>query len=311
MKKLFLFLGIAALGVSCSVEDNKQPSSQSTKVDFNNIAPFVVKQAPVQEGYTTIILADQDTVCTTNVAMKYLFPKGAEETIKYVPSSKDVIFGGTNNVAFMAGFEDSRIGDNDYNDFVCYIKVIGGWDENLESFDATVQIYPIASGAAQVVQFGILLPNGQKEILSTNVKNDFFPYAEAGKNFINTLGKEMETTIAGTVQEYTYNIQGLTDFTQGISPFIVNTIGDTLYTIISGNTENLNYNSLVSATDKPLGIASSKFFKYPIEFKSALNCYTTFGEWIEGNATSMGEIVSLDSVVNFTTYDYTAPSSSK
>src|SRR5690554_2994172 len=187
MKKIFLLIAVAVFGVSCINED-----FESMKLDLDNLSPFTEELAPIQEGKTTIIKANGVVICETNIEMSYSFPKGALKTTDYIANKKDVIYGGWDVNTFTAAFEDTRNGDNDYNDFVCYItreKKKSG-----DSVQLTIYIQPIAYGAGTNLQFGIRLPNGVDTIISTNIRNDFFL---GTTGFVNTVNPDTTLYLTG------------------------------------------------------------------------------------------------------------------
>ncbi len=281
MKKIFLLIALAVFGVSCINED-----FESMKLDLDNLSPFTEELAPIQEGKTTIIKANGVVICETNIEMSYSFPKGALKTTDYIANKKDVIYGGWDVNTFTAAFEDTRNGDNDYNDFVCYITREKKKSGNNVQLDIYIQ--PIAYGAGTNLQFGITLPNGVDTIISTNIRNDFFP-GTAG--FVNTVDPDASLYQTGDVnhtKKITYTQVGKQNDFLRIHPFIINENGEKIYVALSANNISANYLSIASVTGYPLGIAISGGFDYVKEKVNISTIYQGFNNWITGNNESIG-----------------------
>lgn len=292
MKKLLLLLIIALVGASCISGD-----FESTKLNIKNIEPFIEKTAPVKEGYITIIKADTMVICKTNVPLAYLLPKGATETIEYVPSTKGYINGGYDISQFTVCFEDTKDGDNDYNDFVCFITRVktADWSNYLEP-TTTIDVYvqPIAYGSGTNLKFGIRFPDGHIWMATDNIVRDFFN----GKvGYINTeqvtynepANKVYKTGDSQHIMKYTYGpLVGAGGTLHRINPFIINASNDTLYAAIYDHSlEENNYYNFISERGYPLGIAISNSFYYPIEKVNIKDCYPSFTNWIFGNRTTL------------------------
>lgn len=292
MKKILLLLALAIIGVSCISED-----SESAKLNIKNIDPFLEKTAPVKEGYTTIIKADTMVICKTNVPLTYLFPKGAKETIEYVPSTKGYVNGGYDISQFTVCFEDTKDGDNDYNDFVCFITRVktadwSNWLAPTTTLDVYVQ--PIAYGAGTNLKFGIRFPDGHIWMATDNIVRDFFKgkvgyinteqvtYNDPDENVYHTGDKQH-------IMKYTYGpLTGAGGTLQRINPFIINENNDTLYAAIYDHSlEQNNYYNFISEKGYPLGIAITNSFFYPIEKVNIKDCYPSFTNWILGNRTTL------------------------
>src|SRR5574344_877951 len=120
MKKILITLAIAVTFAACvDKEETKQISTE-------NLSPIKEKTAPIKEGYRTIITADGDTICSAVKAIPYFLPKGTTEQITYVPLTKGYenqgIYSSSEN-RFILCFEDTKSGDNDYNDFACAMTI--------------------------------------------------------------------------------------------------------------------------------------------------------------------------------------------
>jgi len=293
MKKILMLLIIAIVGVSCISED-----MDSTKLDLKHLDPFVEKMAPVKEGYITIIKSDTFTVCQTDAPIKYLFPKGKEPKISYIQKSKDYQNGGYFSFHFVASFEDTKNGDNDYNDFIAFITVVkkqtgpNNNDQNLE-----IYVQPLACGAGNStnLKFGIKFNNGKIWMASNNVRQDFF---DGTSGFINVHNDEATPWVNVNVIYPTNDIHHIKrciygSFAQGsngdlnpnyrINPFVINGNDTIFLAIFEHNLEKEDYNNIVNLKGYPLGIATSDGYHWPLEKINIKNCYYNFNNWITGS----------------------------
>lgn len=297
MKKLLLLLAITSIATSCINED-----FESLKLDLDNLSPYTEKITQIKEGQMTRIYADDKLICETSVPTSYYLPKGAIERIEYVPNKKDVTFSGWDTYQFTAAFEDTRSGDNDYNDFVCFItrdKVeIGAWPN--WSAQITMYIQPIAYGAGTVLQFGMTLPDGRDTIFTDNIQRDLFP---GTVGYVNTtdVTNVYFTGDTNHIIKFTYTQPGRSSASYPFHPFIINQSGERLYVALNGKKNVVrNYLSLAGVAGYPLGIATSGAFFYPLEKINISTCYSGFNNWVVGNSSELGDFSNnrRDSVFN-------------
>ncbi|MDR0972327.1 MAG: LruC domain-containing protein [Bacteroidales bacterium] len=284
LKKASLFVLTAIVFASCGVEEKESVSG----VNWQNIEPFTKKIAPVKEGYNTIILADGDTIFNGNIPMEYSLPKGSVEEISYAPISKDApTFGAMSTGDMVVCFEDTRYGDQDYNDFVVRIRKINStscsWSidnpTGLHVYNYTDwQIQPIACGAGTNLKFGFTI-RGNDYILSENVHQDFFnvpvgTFVNVRKDvpMISTINNESiilmsrnrDTIInfSDTVTKLYPTINAALATTPTTAevfyavPFIINEQGEKLYCAINTETITNDYDLIQGVEGYPLGIAS-------------------------------------------------------
>ncbi|MBP1645538.1 MAG: hypothetical protein H6Q16_1113 [Bacteroidetes bacterium] len=286
MKKIFLILAITFLATSCINED-----LESLKLDLDNLSPYTEKVATIKEGYITRIYADDILICETSVPTSYYLPKGAIERIDTIPNNKAVKFSGWDTYQFTATFEDTRNGDNDYNDFVCFITrdKVGIWDHwPNDSVKITMYIQPIAYGAGTVLQFGMTLPDGTDTIFTNNIQRDLFP---GTSGFVNTtnFNNIYQTADANHIIKFVYYRAGRGDASYPFHPFIINQSGEKLYVALNGKKNVVkDYLSLAGILGYPLGIATSGQFAYPLEKINIATCYPGFNNWVVGNSSELG-----------------------
>lgn len=290
-------LAITAIFAGCIDKDDVKLR------DIAHLAPSVAKQVPIKDGYRTIITADGDTICSAVEAMLYMSPKGCEEKISYVPYSKGYEDEGvsvTNNQFFLC-FEDTKNGDNDYNDFVCnmYLETSNklpnskGKASKKQGY-VSVIVQPVAYGAGiQDLKFGIKFTDGTNVttvILTENIKDTYFPNSQG---FVNVLANQMaspywtndaqhiKTTVIGPISNYNQ---------LSFSPFIINGT-DTIYTVTSQRTGNLAYNDIISQKGYPYGLTilhnSTNQFNHALEKIKFSDVYHQFSSWLSGTGNHL------------------------
>ncbi len=292
MKKIFLLLIIAIFSISCISNFDFKP------FNIANLDPYIEKTAPIKQDTITIIMADSIEICRTTVPLNYLFPKGATETIKYIPNdAKNYMNGGYDTYQFTACFEDTKMGDNDYNDFVCFITTIKtqDWsDWRNPKVTMTVYVQPLALGATKQLQFGIDFSNGNRWLATNDIRRDFF---DSTIGFINTAPVTWSTPLSSLfltkdtshIMRHSITLPISNSSSQRINPFIISG-NDTIYLALeSHNNESFNYNNMVGHSGYPYGIAIDGAFSYPYEFTNIATCYPGFTNWLEGNNDNIGK----------------------
>jgi len=282
MKKIFVILSIVALFAACVDKDNVK------QIDTANLSPVKEKTAPIREGYRTIITANGDTICSAVAAVPYFLPKGTTEKIEYVPFTKGYQNDGISQVdnQFHLCFEDTKNGDNDYNDFACYMSLHRTHVNPNGVPHCTLEmcIQPVAYGAGiQNLKFGVKLSNGAIYILADNIRNTYFP---GTTGFVNVLASQMEspyqTNDINHIKHYKFQIDGSNDVR--VNPFIING-SDTIYVALHQHSlEGITYSDMVSSKGYPYGIAiiNSDNFRHAIEKIPISTIYYNFTRWING-----------------------------
>ena len=299
MKKLLTLFIVAIIATSCISDDITIKKADLKKIDL-----FESRIAPIKDGFKTLIKVGNDTICETTIEMPYLVEKDKTETISYIPITKTGYQNsGYATHQFMAMFEDTRNGDNDYNDFVCYITVVdaiyGEWNStlgrNILKDKLSVYVQPLALGAMKNFKFGIKFPNNEIWIATPNsVRADFF---DSRQGFINVEYENWpisETYFRGgninhikkhITQEFEINTWS--NFQQRINPFIVIGEGDTIYLAIYDHSlEQNNYNNVINSKGLPYGIALPKT-AWLREKNNISQGYLNFNSWIFGGDNTL------------------------
>lgn len=286
MKKIIaIIMGVVSLTSCMSDYDPK-------KIDLKNLDPYVTMVAPTEEGKLTVIRIDTSIIGRTDVAMEFLVPKGVQPTYEFIPQTKKYQNGGWFSYQQMACFEDTKNGDNDYNDFVAFITTIvtndySNWQN--PTTNTTVYVQPIALGSSLDLQFGIRYPNGQIWMATDNIRRDFFKgkvgfintdvdtYNKPNPNAYYTKDKNhimRAPVITLPINTYSQNPR--------INPFIISG-ADTIYlAIYSHNLETTNYNNTIGGLGYPYGITFDGSFSYPYEKTNIIGAYEDFLPWVNG-----------------------------
>lgn len=183
------------------------PSKEKKEKIINNLVSTVEYTVPIQEGYTTNVLYNGVLVASTSKAMTILLPKqaatksgSAEVTVYYQPGTSTI---SASTLWQTLVFEDSRVGDYDYNDLVFQAKY-QVTDNNLR-----VSLQPIALGSTKNIKLGFKWVQGSRqgeEIVAENSREELF----AGKTgFINT--RNYDVHYNGFVKEIDVPISGVVD----------------------------------------------------------------------------------------------------
>lgn len=326
-KSLFtLFIAACVILTSCVKDQTKSPENtgpidaenQTAYARFNTISTLNV---PVQEGKLTVVTFNGDIICLTQTPTTIPVPKSALSTkagdkiaISYVDASdpKYVEALGENTASSelwqTIAFEDSMVGDYDYNDIVlhlCYqLSTPKKGNQKLH-----IGIHPIAYGATKTFKLGFNLYYGntmvKETIIAGNAKEELF-LANNGaycgvENMINTSQLNYYSNFFTKV--ITLDAAGVQFGEIKVVWFIEIEGGKRLYTV------NNRYNFL-DENKRPYGLAitdtgkswegmngnksenSASWFEYPKESISMSLCYpdaemlgaNSFDAWIAGTA---------------------------
>lgn len=192
MKKNYLL--IATLAVSLTGCMDTDVTEKGLDVDpeegvtvelpsvLKNVMPTKAVEVPVKEGYRTIVYCDGEEIASTNYATEILVPsylyiegemttRAADPTkvlsFDYVRENGGQILEGNSHMYQTVCFEDSRSGENDYNDLIFQAKV--SQDKNKVS----VEIIPVALGSTKPIGLGyILLDEEGNEVDSQDMFSD-------------------------------------------------------------------------------------------------------------------------------------------
>lgn len=215
MKRIFSLLALASIVLwSSSCLKLQRPDNSEKEAEIAQaMEKFVLTESvtvDVPEGKLAVVTlkGTTDTIAILPMTASIMVPSAsafaeAETKAKGDPSINVSIinptggmdvgharFAGFSNSYFTLAFEDSFVGDYDYNDLVLEIRLDNRKIEGkkapytLEDFIGRLHIKPIACGSRNKIGFGIRVgKEGEDILLTDDVRRDYFDGVEG---FINT-----------------------------------------------------------------------------------------------------------------------------
>lgn len=298
--------------VSCGVEDiYQEPNIEQFKLT----SEFVV---PVQSGYNTIVKYNGEVIYEGNVSTTIDIPKYPANTRAgdglewhFVPNNEEPGIWHYQIVRYgVLMFEDVPGGDNDYNDFICFMK--DQYQVNVNGFTGMIktdglefsnlEIYPKAMGNSIPLSFGVeIVRIDNKEIIDDiiiydNIRKEAF---DNTTGFINTDTKvkpfelyNRNTSIFGGGKNKRYYPKDLDK-----NGFAIN------YYIIANGVKYYTANSTKAQLTKnktPYGlfIPNVTRFDYSSETVPIWEVYPNFKEWIKGVDINPFSVVNSEYLYN-------------
>lgn len=290
MKRTSFLLILSLVATSCiKPRTNDKPENPKVTERLTNMTKYDVKIKP---GNTTFVTLGSDTLCITASETSIWVPKNALQsngddalTVSYHEGT-DPKAGTSQNWQTIA-FEDSPVGDYDYNDLVIHCKY------QLSGRKFGIGVHPIALGAGNNIALGckifvndvlyenVLLCNNCRETLFADqidfintMKPNFHTNFFKAKHIINDIGVNKMSSIkvvwyivAGSYTFYAVNDKfGYLDGNKRPYGLIITNTGRTYYQ----DPQNPN--------------VGSNWFAFPYEANNISDCYPTFNAWITGDA---------------------------
>lgn len=285
MKKIAMLLILVVSLVSCT--DDKEFTVKTDLTQFSLTEKVTID---VKENYTTVVKMNDVILYEGNMPLTIDVPKQLVKTKAAGQLDVDYVIEESNGKKFNAYksgvllFEDVSNGDNDYNDFVCYV------DERIEfkghdnkgvnkNLKYNVTIKPLAMGNSLPVSFGVEL------IVDGRLEKDYLLVSDCRATFYDNLVGYINTDYSGeykignTISDKNYQGNGNIEFT---SSFATN-----YYIVVDGGRKRYVCDSSKAApTDGgvPYGlfIPLATTFDYPLETKSFFEAYPNFMKWVKG-----------------------------
>lgn len=272
--RVFVSAIIGLLLISCIEIGSLQKKIDLSHIDLTKTLDI----KPPKDG-VAIVTSDLDTVAITCTSQTVLVNKFAPLKIEYrsaeeYPEYKN---GGVSRYNQTLVFEDTKKGDQDYNDLVVYVNQENGW--NGKGYKIKLKVTPIALGSTIPISFGFDDFAGNEYVISDDCRKELF---KSDKGFINTV-KNGNIKPYKTINTKTYQMKS-TDWKYTKLNFWIKASGNKLYIATSSHSEEeIDYNSMVNTNNKPYGLSIPDFFEYPAETKSIYNTYPDFEKWIKGD----------------------------
>lgn len=289
---LFIILGLALTGCV------KKPNPVPDPIITNRLTTTEVFTVPIKDGYTTIVKLGSDTLCVATESTSILIPKNTSVVTKAGGIDISYIEGtdpdaGTSQIWQSVGFEDSEVGDYDYNDLVIHckyeIKTLSNTYHRLG-----IGVHPIALGSTKTIALGckvyindVLLKD---EMLSNDCRKDLFGSQE---NMINT-GFTANFHTNFFKDTISFNIGETKNLSEVKVVWFIK-VGNKYFYAVNDKYEYLD------AANRPYGIivtntgktyyqdernpeVGANWFPYPYESVNINQLYTGFDAWIDGRA---------------------------
>jgi hypothetical protein len=272
--RLFISAIIGLLLISCI-----EIGSLRKKIDLSNIdLTKTLDIKPPNDG-VAIVTSDLDTIAITAVAQTVVVNKFAPVKIEYRSAEEfpDYKNGGISRYNQTLAFEDTKKGDQDYNDLIVYVNQENGWDG--KGYKIKLKVTPIALGSTIPIAFGFDDYDGDEYTIANDCRKELF---KSDKGFINTV-KNGNIKSYKTIHTKTYQMKS-TDWKYTKLNFWIKASGNKLYIATASHSEEeIDYNSMIGTHNKPYGLSIPDFFEYPAETKSIYNTYPDFDKWIKGD----------------------------
>lgn len=290
-----------AVGImACSIDDvYREPDIEQFKLTTE----FIV---PIQEGYNTVVAYNNEIIYNGNVSVTIDVPKYSQIATRsspglewyFVPNNtQDGTWHYQITRSGILMFEDIPNGDNDYNDFICFMK--DQYQVNIDGFTGLIrtdigtgleisnlEIYPKAMGNSISLSFGVeIVRIDNKEIIDdiiiyNNIRKEAFDNAQG---FINTsLGvKPFElynrnTSVFGGGKSKRYYPKKLNKNGFGINYYII--ANGIKYYTANSTMPQLTKNN----TPYGLFIPNISKFNYSLEGVPIWKAYPNFKDWVSG-----------------------------
>lgn len=326
-KRIITTLLLAYCIITSCVKDstkNEPGINTSNIATYERINTTTTLDVPAKQGSITVVTFQGNIICLTKTPTSIIVPKTNTEAksgeaieIKYVdqadPEYAEAL--GDNDTKSelwqTIAFEDSMVGDYDYNDLVlhlCYQLLT----PNKETQKLYIGIHPIAYGATKNIKLGLCVYYKNQEVCREDITQN-----SKEELFLDNNGKYcgISDMINTSSQNYSSNF-----YTKVLKLDAANVnfsdIKVIWYITVDKTTKFYMVNSKYNFLDKnkrPYGIAitntakiwpdsdngkaenSASWFEYPVEGNNISNCYTdqendgihSFDNWISGNSPSM------------------------
>ena len=249
--RLFVSAIIGLLLISCI-----EIGSLQKKIDLSNIdLTKTLNIKPPKDG-VAIVTSDLDTIAITAVAQTVVVNKFAPVKIEYrsVEEFPDYKNGGISRYNQTLAFEDTKKGDQDYNDLIVYVNQENG--RKGKEHKIKLKITPIALGSTIPIAFGFDDYDGDEYTIADDCRKELF---KSDKGFINTV-KNGDIKSYKTIHTKTYQMKS-TDWKYTKLNFWIKASGNKLYIATASHSEEeIDYSLMVDTHNKPYGLSIPDFF---------------------------------------------------
>ena len=275
MNKIFLGLLMLLAFTSCIKHDDL-----FDKVNIANLNLSKDIKIEAQPNMVTIVTntINGDTIAITGVSQNITVSKATQVKIDYksVTEFPEYKNGGVSRYNQTLVFEDSKKGDQDYNDLIVYVNQENGWDA--KGYKIKLKITPIALGSSIPISFGFDDFAGNEYTIADECRKELF---KKNAGFINTV-RGSKPKVYNTINTKTYQMNS-TEWNYTKLNFWIKAAGNKLYIATALHSEEtIDYNSMIDSSNKPYGLSIPDFFEYSAEKVSIYKTYPDFEKWITG-----------------------------
>lgn len=276
MYKYLLFIILLASCVKSPFND------RNLKQTVERLDGLTTKTVIPEKGMIAVVTYENDTLAVLNTYANIIVPKDLtdEEKLRISIDEKPLVECKTYSQYWQAvAFEDTKVGDYDYNDLVIHVKNVCDRPWGKDYIKQSIVIQPIALGGTVDITLGFILSDFTEHIISTNVREDLF---DSKEGFINTIGEPIR---------YKLDKDVLTNYKldKSNTPWVawfIEVDGERLYAISSEIPTKIY--DMLNSDGMPYGLVKYSTFAYPIEKTSVFTAYPDFKGWINGNKSSLG-----------------------
>lgn len=307
MKYLILFLCIPLMFSCVQGPDGTGAAGTDHKdaTHFQTTEEFIV---PVRDGYVTQVSIGGEVVAEAVSPMTILLPKSSftksasGPQLSYVPMEEypnDIVLENRFKLYQVVCFEDSKVGDYDYNDLVIHVlyKVVGN------KFGFAVQ--PIALGSTKSIKLGCVVYKGNtflyKGLITPEGKDCRQQYFESQDGFINTVGTKVNQKNGGwhsylgsTIRNWKLDkiadagamrVEWYIEVDNGVELYALSTD----YLNKSFDKNGMPYGLVITGTGSSYidkgDVCGHDWFNYPQEAKSIEQVYPEIWQWLTSDQT--------------------------
>lgn|SRR5574344_809272 len=304
MKKLLLVSMAVIMAASCVKNPNIKPDPIITS-RLTTVEKFSV---PIKEGYTSLVTIGSDTMCVSSSPTSIWIPKNADVTAKSEGNTVAISYikgiepnEGTSQMWQSVGFEDSEVGDYDYNDIVIHAK----YELSKSKKIFGIGIHPIALGSTKIIAIGCKI--FVKEVLAydqiviSNAREELF---DSQEGFINT--KAIPNYHTNYFKKIiTIDVEPSVHFTDIKVVWYIKVDNNRYYYAVNDHYGYLDgnkrpYGIVITNTgrvyyqDKKNPEVGYNWFPYPYEGVNINDAYPTFDKWINGLTDYCDMSTSID-----------------
>lgn len=256
---------------------------------------------PVKDGYKTIVTYDGEVIFEGNYPATIQVPKFSTNLTRstgldwhfevYDSSDYDL----KKYITGILMFEDIVDGDNDYNDFVCYVDIkihseMTSQGELTRIHIPNFKVTTHAMGNLLPLKFGIEIINKA----TGEYIDDIIYFEDIRKECYDGIVGFINTVEDGVkVKNKKHENWPAKDYRDGKLPLPkmdINNLAINFYIVVNGAKHYTadSDKKLATSNNTPYGlfIPNKKNFKYPKETISIFKAYPNFGDWLKGGASN-------------------------